>query len=41
MDEKPESIILHIVSNDITKINYDNVNAEDLGQRIVNIAKKM
>ena len=40
VDEKPESIILHIGSNDITEANYDNVNAEDLGQRIVNIAKK-
>ena len=40
VDEKPESIILHIGSNDITKTNYDNVNAEDLGQGIVNIAKK-
>ena len=40
MDEKPESIILHIASSNITKTNYDNVNAEDLGQRIVNIAKK-
>ena len=40
VDEKPESIILHISSNDITKTNYDNVDAEDLGQRNVNIAKK-
>ena len=40
VDEKPESIILHVGSNDITKTNYDNVNAEDLGQRIANIAKK-
>ena len=36
----PESIILHIGSNDITKTNYDNFNAEDLAQQIVNIAKK-
>ena len=40
MDEKPESIILPIGSNDITKTNYDNVDAEDLAQGIVNIAKK-
>ena len=42
VDEKPESIILQIGSNDITKTNYD-VNADDnkdLAQRIVNIAKK-
>ena len=37
--EKSESIILHIGSNDI-KTNYDNGNTEDLGQLIVNIAKK-
>ena len=40
VDEKPESLILHIGSNDIAKTNYDNVNAEYFGQRIVNIAKK-
>ena len=38
-DEKPESIILHIGSSDITKTNYDNVNTGDLAQWIVNIAK--
>ena len=32
--------ILHIGSNDITKTSCDNVNAEDLAQRISNIAKK-
>ena len=40
VDEKPESIILHIGSNDITKTNYDNVTAKDLGQQIVSIPKK-
>ena len=40
VDEKSVSIILNIGSNDITETNYENVNAEDLGQRIVNIAKK-
>ena len=40
VDEKPESIILHIGSNDITKTFYEIVNAEDLAQQIVNIAKK-
>ena len=40
VDEKSASIILNIGSNDITETNYENVNAEDLGQRIVNIAKK-
>ena len=32
--------ILHIGSNDITKTSCDNVSAEDLAQRISNIAKK-
>ena len=40
VDEKPESIILCFGSSDITKINYDNVNPDDLAQQIVNIAKK-
>lgn len=34
IDEKPESVISHIVSNNITKTNYDNINAEDLGKNI-------
>ena len=32
--------MLHIGSNDINKRSYDNVNPEDLAQRIVTIAKK-
>ena len=32
--------VLHISSHDITKTNYDNINAEDLAQRTVNIGKK-
>ena len=40
VDEKSATIILNIGSNDITETNYENFNAEDLGQRIVNIAKK-
>ena len=39
-DETPESITLHIDSNDITKTSYDNVTAEDLAQRIVNTGGK-
>ena len=39
VDEKPQSIILHIGSSDITKTNYDNVNTVDFAQWIVNIAK--
>ena len=36
----PEYIYYTIGSNDITKTSCDNVNAEDLAQRISNIAKK-
>ena len=39
--KKPESIMLHIGSNDITKTNYDNVSAKDLVQRIINGEQKM
>ena len=40
MHEKSESIF-YIGSSDITKTNYDNVNAEDLAQRIVQHWGKM
>ena len=39
-DEKRESIMIHIDSNDINKTVHDNVNSEDLAQQIVNTAKK-
>ena len=39
--KKTESIILHIGSNGIFKTNGDNVKAEDLAQRIVNIKKNV
>ena len=41
VNEKPEIIKLHIGSNDTTKTSYDNVNGEDLAQRIVNIGKNV
>ena len=40
VDEKPRNVIIHIDSNDITKMNYENVNAEYLTQRIVSISNK-
>ena len=39
--KKPENIMLHIGSNDITKTNYDNVNAKDLVEQIINSEQKM
>ena len=38
--EKPENVVIHIGSNDITKFNYNNVNAEELAHRIINIGLK-
>ena len=40
VDEKPDGGVIHIGSNDITKINYNNVNAEELAHRIINIGLK-
>ena len=40
VDEKPRNVIIHIDSNDTTKMNYENVNAEYLTQRTVSISKK-
>ena len=38
--EKLNSVVIHIGSNDITKFNYNNVNAEELGRLygVINIA---
>ena len=33
-------MVIHIGSNDITKFNYNNVNAEELAHRIINICLK-
>ena len=40
VDEKPNNVVIHIGSNDITKFNYNNVNAEELAHRIINIDLK-
>ena len=40
LDEKPNKVVIHIGSNDITKFNYNNVNAEELAQRIINFGLK-
>ena len=39
-DEKSDNVVIHIGSNDITKFNYNNVNAEELAHRIINIGLK-
>ena len=40
VDEKPNNVVVHIRSNDITNFNYNNVNAEELANRIINIDLK-
>ena len=40
VDEKPDNVVIHIGSNDITKFNYNNVNLEELAHRIINIGLK-
>ena len=32
--ESPDSVIIHIGSNEITKSNYNNVNVEDLAKKV-------
>ena len=39
-DESPDSVIIHIGSNGITKSSYNNVNMEDLAKNIINIGVK-
>ena len=40
VDEKPNNVVIHIASNDITNFNYNNVNAEELAHKIINIGLK-
>ena len=40
VDEKPNTIIIHVGSNDITKSNYHIINADELAKGIVNIRLK-
>ena len=35
VDEKPQTVFIHIGSNDITKFNYHNVDVNDLANRIL------
>ena len=40
VDDQPNTAIVHIDSNDITKFNYSKVDVEDLAQRIIDAGKK-
>ena len=40
VDEQPNTVIVHIGSNDIDKFNYSKVDVEDLAQRTIDVGKK-
>ena len=40
VDEKPQTVVIHIGSNDITKFNYHDVDVNDLANRILQIGLK-
>ena len=40
VDDKPNNVVIPFGSNDITKFNYNNFNAEELGDRIIIIGLK-
>ena len=40
VDKKPQTVFIHIGSNDITKLNYHDVEVNDLANRILQIRLK-
>ena len=40
VDEKPQTVVIHIGSNDITKFNYYDVDVNDLANIILQIGLK-
>ena len=40
VDEKPNNVIIHIGSNDITKLNYHTISADESAKWLVNIGLK-
>ena len=38
--DEPSNVVIHSGSNNITKFNYNNVNAEELAHKIINIGLK-
>ena len=40
VEEKPQTVVIHIGSNDITKFNYHDVEVNDLANRILQIGLK-
>ena len=39
VDEQPNTVIVHIGSNDITTFNYSKVDVKGLAQRIIDVGK--
>ena len=39
-DEKPQTVVIHIGSNDISKFNYHNIDVNDVANRILQIGLK-
>ena len=40
VDETPQTVVIHIGSNNISKTNYKTINVQDLAQRIIDIGLK-
>ena len=40
VDDQPNTVIVHVGSNDINKFNHNKVDVDDLAQRIIDIGKK-
>ena len=41
VDETPQTLVIHISSNDITKMNYKTMKLQDVAQRIIDIGLKV
>ena len=39
-DETPQTVVIHIGSNDMTKMNYKTMNVQDLAQGIIDVGLK-
>ena len=40
VDETPRAVVIHVSSNDITKMNYKTINVQDLAQGIIDTGLK-
>ena len=37
VDETPQTVVIHVGSNDMTKMNYKTMNIQDLSQGIIDV----